>query len=186
MIDEKQLITVLIEGKHWAQKKIYELHSPAMMAVCVRYVGDYETARDVLQDGFIKVFTKIDSYNGTGAFGGWIRRIFVTTALEYLRRNDALKQSIRLEDVNMQIENVEMSAVEKLSVDELMKMIAELPHGFRTVFNLFAIEGYSHSEIAETLNIAESTSRSQYLRARAILQKNIQQQISYENERQYK
>ncbi len=171
--DEQELIAGCIEGKSWAQRAIYDRFAPAMMSVCVRYVADRETARDLLQEGFIKLFTKIESYSGTGAFGGWVRRIFVTTALEYLRQNDALKQSADIDDVGYHIENDEISVLEKISADDLMACVSQLSDGYRTVFNLYAIEGYSHAEIAEMLGISEGTSRSQFMRARKILQKSV-------------
>jgi len=157
------------------------------MSVCVRYVPDRETARDLLQDGFVKLFTKIDTYSSVGSFAGWMRRIFVTTALEHLRRNDALKQSLDIDEYDNYIENVDVTVLDKISADDLMRCIGELPHGFRTVFNLYAIEGYSHAEIAKELNISEATSRSQFMRARKILQKNVQTLFNYQDyARQYK
>ena len=103
-----------------------------------------------------------------------MRRIFVNTALEYLRKNDILKESVEIDNTEV-LQEVDYSAIERISADELMELIAELPPGFRTVFNMFAIEGYSHREIAETLNINESTSRSQYTRAKRLLQKWIKE-----------
>ena len=131
-------------------------------------------AEDFLQDGFIKVFSSIRSYSYEGSFEGWMRRIFVNTALEALRKNDLLRNGVELDALEPQQE-ADYSAVEKISADELMELIAQLPPGFRTVFNMFAIEGYSHREIAETLNINESTSRSQYTRAKRLLQKWIKE-----------
>jgi RNA polymerase sigma factor (sigma-70 family) len=182
--DEQELIAACQKGKSWAQKKVYELYAPAMMSVCVRYVADRETARDLLQDGFIKVFTKTDTYSGAGSFAGWIRRIFVTTALEYLRQNDALRQSANIDDFDNYIADADVSVLEKISADDLMAFVARLPEGYRTVFNLYAIEGYAHIEIAELLSISEATSRSQFMRARKILQKNVQSLIGNENARQ--
>ena len=127
-----------------------------------------------MQDGFIKVFSSIRSYSYEGSFEGWMRRIFVNTALEALRKNDLLRNGVELNALEPQQE-ADYSAVEKISADELMELIAQLPPGFRTVFNMFAIEGYSHREIAETLNINESTSRSQYTRAKRLLQKWIKE-----------
>ncbi len=172
--DEQELIIACQNGKGWAQKEIYELYAPTMMSICMRYLTDYETSRDILHDGFIKVFTKIDTYTGTGSFEGWMRRVFVTTALEFLRKNDALKQSYDIDEHEHVIPDVEVTTLEKISADDLMTCIAKLPKGFRTVFNLYAIEGYSHAEIAKELNITENTSRSQFMRARKILQKNVQ------------
>lgn len=144
------------------------------MSVCLRYADNREMAEDFLQDGFIKVFSSIRSYSYEGSFEGWMRRIFVNTALEALRKNDLLRNGVELNALEPQQE-ADYSAVEKISADELMELIAQLPPGFRTVFNMFAIEGYSHREIAETLNINESTSRSQYTRAKRLLQKWIKE-----------
>ena len=143
-----------------------------MYAVCLRYMGDREAARDILQDGFITLFTKLESYSGEGSFEGWARRIFVNTALMSLRKKDALKES---EDVDAarNITSGEPGAIEKIGAAELLKMIEALPPGFRTVFNMYVIEGYSHKEIAEALGVSETTSRSQLQRARALLQSKI-------------
>jgi RNA polymerase sigma factor (sigma-70 family) len=176
--DEKRLIAGCKNAEPWAQKQVYELYASAMLSVCVRYVGDRETARDLLQDGFIKIFMKINTYSGIGSFAGWIRRIFVTTALEFLRQNDALKQSESIDNYEYSIENEDISILEKISADDLMKCVTELPNGYRTVFNLYAIEGYSHLEIGNLLNISENTSRSQFMRARKMLQKTVQALIN--------
>lgn len=145
-----------------------------MLAVCLRYVNDMETARDLLQDGFVRVFMNIHSYTGTGSFEGWLRKIFVNGALEYLRKSDVLRESTDL-DSSADLVQSDSSAIEHLSAAELMKLIQKLPVGFRTVFNMFAIEGYSHKEISEALGITESTSRSQFTRARQLLQKRIKE-----------
>ena len=155
-MDETQLINGCRKGDRLAQKELYERYSRKMMGVCLRYVNDRETARDLLQDGFVKVFTSMDSYSGIGSFEGWMRKIFVNCALEYLRKSDVLRESTDLDNTA-----------------ELMQLVQELPAGFRTVFNLFAIEGYSHKEISDMLNITESTSRSQFTRAKQMLQKRI-------------
>ena len=184
--DEEQLIAGCKAGKPWAQRGIFELFASAMMSVCIRYVTDRETAKDVLQDGFIKLYTKIDTYAGSGSFDGWVRRIFVTTALEYLRRNDVLRQSASIEEYGNLITDNNETILDKISADDLMSCIAKLPDGYRTVFNLYAIEGYSHTEIAEMLEINESTSRSQFMRARKILQKVVQSLIGQADAEQYK
>jgi len=184
--DERELIAGCKEGKSWAQKAIYDLYAPAMMSVCVRYVTDRETARDLLQEGFIKLFTKIDTFSGAGAFAGWVRRIFVTTSLEHLRQNNALKQSYNIDEVGYNLENDEVSAIDQISADDLMQCISQLADGYRTIFNLYAIEGYSHAEIAEMLRISEGTSRSQFMRARKILQKTISELVGYEYVEKYR
>ena len=184
--DEEQLIAGCKEGKPRAQKKLFEQYASVMLSVCVRYAPDRETARDILQDGFIKIYSKINTYSGEGSFAGWIKRIFVTTALEYLRQNDALRQSTSIEEYTNSIEDNETTVLDKISSDDLMDCISRLPDGYRTVFNLYAIEGYSHTEIGGMLGISESTSRSQYMRARNILQKKVQLLIGQENAKQYK
>ncbi|MDR2953631.1 MAG: sigma-70 family RNA polymerase sigma factor [Prevotella sp.] len=180
-MDDQMLVAECKRGKPWAQKKLYELYAPVMMGICMRYASDRDTAQDILQDGFVKVFTKLDMYTGKGSLEGWMRRVFVTTALEYLRQNNALKFSVSIDEYTEVVENVSVSALDKLSADELMKCIEQLPSGYRTIFNLFAIEGYSHNEIAEILNIQESTSRSQFIRGRKLLQKIVLSQIMQED-----
>ncbi|MDR1895989.1 MAG: sigma-70 family RNA polymerase sigma factor [Prevotellaceae bacterium] len=169
---EEQLIEGCIRNDIRSQRQLYEKYAALMMSVCLRYVGDKEIAQDLLQEGFVKLFAKIHTYSGSGSFVGWMRKVFSNTALEYLRRNDVFKYST---DINaaFYVENNEESPIDRLSAEELMKCISELPHGFRTVFNMFAIEGYSHAEIAEQLGIQEGTSRSQYARARTLLQYKI-------------
>ena len=171
-MNETQLIEGCINCDRRAQKALYDKFSRRMMAVCLRYVKDTEDARDLLQEGFIKLYTNINKYSGEGSFDGWVRKIFVNSALERLRHNDILKNADDIDDVNYTDMPDDESASE-ISSDEIMKYVRSLPDGFRTVFNLFAIEGYSHKEIGDKLNISESTSRSQYMRARKILQKMI-------------
>lgn len=171
-MDEKQLIEGCIEGDRKAQKALYDKYSRRMMAVCLRYVKDTEDARDLMQEGFIKLFTNIQKFMGEGSFDGWVRRIFVNAALERLRQHDVLKDASDISELEY-AEIPDESTVSEVSADEIMKCVRALPDGFRTVFNLFAIEGYSHKEIGEQLNITESTSRSQYMRARKLLQKMI-------------
>lgn len=173
--EELQIIAAAKNGEAKAHKKIYDRYASSMMSVCYRYVNDTETAKDLLQDGFIKLFTKIDTYSGIGSFSGWVRRIFVTTSLEYLRQKDALKFSAAIDDYEHSLPEVEHSVMEKISADDLLKLIAALAEGYRTVFNLYAIEGYSHAEIATILGITEVTSRTQFMRARVILQKAVLQ-----------
>jgi len=146
-----------------------------MMSLCIRYVDDRETAQDLLQDGFVKVFTKINKYSNIGSFAGWIHRIFVTTSLEYLRKADALRSAVDIAGYDEQIEDVDVSVLDKLTTDDLMRCVEQLSPGYRVVFNMYAIEGYSHREIAEALGISEATSKSQFLRARNVLQKSVKQ-----------
>lgn len=180
-MDEQLVIAGCKRGESWARKELYEQYAPAMMSVCMRYVNNRETARDLMQDGFLKIFTKIGTYTGSGAFGGWMRRVFVTTALEYLRCNETLKNGLDIGECNDLVDEVDVSVLDRLSAEDLMGCIAQLPAGYRTVFNLYAIEGYTHAEIAAMLHIQEITSRTQFVRARKVLQRNIQSLIMYEN-----
>ncbi|MDR1981320.1 MAG: sigma-70 family RNA polymerase sigma factor [Tannerellaceae bacterium] len=179
-MNEQQLIEGCKRENRLAQKELYDTYSRRMMGVCLRYVNDRETARDLLQDGFIKVFTHIHSYSGNGSFEGWMRKIFVNGALEYLRKSDVMRESVDL-DNTAELSNPDASIISTLSANELIACIQELPAGFRSVFNLFAIEGFSHKEIGEVLQITESTSRSQYTRAKQLLQRKINE--LYQNER---
>ena len=169
-----QLIESCRKGNRVAQKVLYDRLASRMFPVCIRYVGDRTVAEDILQDGFVTLFTRLDSYKGEGSFEGWARKIFVTTALMYLRKKDALKMSDDLE-VARGLKADTVGQVENIGYKELMNLVMSLPPGFRTVFNMYAIEGYSHKEIAETLEISEVTSRTQFSRARAMLQKLIKE-----------
>ena len=165
------------KGDRAAQKVVYDALSSKMFAVCMRYMGgDREAASDILQDGFVTLFTKLDSYSGEGSFEGWARKIFVNTALMSLRKKDVLRQT---EDVEAawSVSADDPTPVQNIGYQELCKMIAALPPGFRTVFNMYVVEGFSHKEIAEALNISETTSRSQLQRARALLQSKIKEKF---------
>ena len=140
----------------------------------MRYVGDRAVAEDVLQEGFITLFTRLDNYRGDGSFEGWARRIFVTTALMSLRKKDALKMSEDLDSARKMKADIP-SQGQDIVYKELMKLVMELPPGFRTVFNMYVIEGYSHKEIADMLGISETTSRTQLSRARIWLQNKIKE-----------
>ena len=180
MFEEHDLIAGCKREEMWARKELYERYAGTMLSICVRYVGDKEVARDVLQDGFYQVFTKIGEYSGKGSFEGWMKRIFLNMALKESQKKRFLPI---INEYHENIEDAGILALDKLSADDLHQCIAELPDGFRTVFNLYAIEGYSHVEISKMLHIKEVTSRSQYMHARQVLQKKVQQLISQENAR---
>ena len=166
----------LIEGcrrrEPRAQRELYDKLAPAMLAVCQRYMKDREAAKDVMQDGFVRLFDKISSYKGDGSFEGWARKLFVNTALMQLRRNDALKFSDNIED-SQAMQMTHSNTLEKMGADEILELVNSMPDGFRTVFNLYVIEGYSHEEIAGMLSISEGGSRSQLSHARAWLRKKL-------------
>ena len=169
---DQDLLRLAKSGNTRAQKAIYDRLAPKMFAVCIRYMGDRMVAEDVLQEGFVTLFSKLDSFSGTGSFEGWARKIFVNTALMSLRKSDVLKES---EDVDAARNIAEggTSALQDLSYKELLRLVAGLPPGFRTVFNMYVVEGFSHKDIAEQLGISENTSRSQLQRARVLLQQRI-------------
>ncbi|MEA5129218.1 MAG: RNA polymerase sigma factor [Proteiniphilum sp.] len=177
-MSEQRLILACKQGKLWARKEVYDQYAPSMMALCRRYVSDVEDAKDVLQEGFLKIFVEIGQYSGKGSFGGWIRKIFVNTSLDYMRKKNRLKQKELLTDVQIECsENA--SDMADITADDLMLCISELPDIHRTVFNLFAVEGFSHKEIGALLRIPESTSRSFFFRARQLLQKRVTQLLEY-------
>ncbi len=171
MTDE-QIVKGCIEKNAIAQKNLYEKFARKMMGVCLRYCDSTEEAEDVVQNGFISVFENIGSFKGTGSLEGWVRKIMVNTALTNIRKNKKLKQNIELDSVEFMLpSNTYIN--DNFAAKDLLKIIQTLPLGFKTVFNLYAIEGYSHKEIGEMLNISEGTSKSQYSRAKAYLQKII-------------
>ena len=172
--DVLELVRRSRSGDRKAQKAIYDSLSGKMFAVCLRYMGDRDAAADILQDGFVTLFTKLDSYTGEGSFEGWARKIFVNTALMSLRKKDVLKQSEDMQAARDLSERAP-TPLENIGLQELLKLVADLPPGFRTVFNMYVIEGYSHKEIAESLGISEVTSRSQLQRARMLLQAKIKE-----------
>ena len=176
---EKQLIKRCCQHDRTAQQKLYEMYASKMQGVCLRYVSDREVAQDLMHDGFITVFSKIGDFRGEGSFEGWMRRIFVNTALGYIRRHKTLQYSVPVDELGGQLEADTVSALEKMEARELMRCIESLPDGYRLVLNLFAIEGYSHKEIACMLEINEGTSRSQYARAKLYLQKLLKKQEAY-------
>ena len=172
----KRLVKACLEGNREAQRTLYESLSPKMFPVCLRYMSSREEAEDVLQEGFVTLFSKLDSYSGKGSFEGWARKIFVNTALMQLRKNDVLKETEDLEGA-WDISSQDPTIIQNIGYQELLEIIESLPPGFRTVFNMYVIEGYSHKEIGEALGISENTSRSQLQRARMILQKKILEKL---------
>ena len=171
----EQLVPACRSGDRKAQKRLFDALAPKMMALCLRYVGDRDVAEDLLQDGFITLFSRLDSYSGAGSFEGWARRIFVNTALMHLRKTDALKLSDDIAEARG-LSTGEATPVQKMGYRELMALIARLPADARTIFNMYVIEGYSHKEIAEALGLNEATSRSKLQRARLRLQEMIKEQ----------
>jgi len=165
---EESLIKECASGNVLAQKTFYEKFAGKMMGVCLRYARNSDEAEDVLQDAFIKIFNKIPEYVKKGSLEGWVRRIVVNTALDSYRKNKKHQKDVEAGSVDYLLEQKNY-IVEELNAQDLLVIINNLPEGYRMVFNLFAIEGYSHKEIAERLGITESTSKSQYSRAKKVL-----------------
>lgn len=177
-MDESQLIIACKKQNRNAQKALYEQYASKMMGVCLRYCKNDEAARDLLHDGFIQVFTQISSYSGKGSFEGWLRRIFVNLVLENYRQEKKKKKIMEdfgISESEIMCESADsIFDVEDISRERLLELIQELPNGYRTVFNLFIFEDMSHKEIATRLGINEAASRSQYSRAKALLQRKVQ------------
>jgi RNA polymerase sigma-70 factor (ECF subfamily) len=172
--NEQELLSACLEGNGKAQKFLYDKYSRVMFGICLRYSNTYDEAKDILQDGFIKVFTKMGQYGFQGSFEGWMKRIFVNTALEYYRSQ---KNHMYHHDVESAFEIQHHDyTIDKISKQEILALIQAMAPGYRNVLNLYIIEGYSHAEIAEMLKINEGTSKSQLSRARAILQQAILKQ----------
>ncbi|HUR67381.1 MAG TPA: sigma-70 family RNA polymerase sigma factor [Chitinophagaceae bacterium] len=179
-ITEHDLLVGCLEGNRRMQEELYRRFSPRMYAVCLRYAGKAEEAEDILQEGFIKVFKKMDSFRGDGSFEGWMRRVFVNTAIEHFRRKRYLMPVTEKEENT--IEGKYTSALDDLGAKDVLALIQELSPGYRTVFNMYVVEGYTHKEIADMLGISEGTSKSQLSRAKVILQDMVRTHIDKQRE----
>lgn len=182
IITESDLIQGCLGGDRRMQEELYRRFSPRMYGVCLRYAGYAEEAEDILQEGFIKVFKKLGSFRGDGSFEGWIRRIFVNTAIEHFRRKTYLQPIT--EQHESTVEGKYLSVLDNLAEKDVMKLIQELSPGYRTVFNLYVVEGYTHKEIGDMLGISEGTSKSQLSRAKVILQDMVRKYLEERNKQQ--
>jgi RNA polymerase sigma factor (sigma-70 family) len=165
---ERDVIAACINKERWAQQEIYKEYYGRMMALCIRYSNDKEDAYDILHDGFIKVFNNINKYEPNTSLYAWIYRIMVNTSIDYYRKS--LKRKTDDLDTVYNVSNDEVDIVSKCSENDILEAIQQLSPSYRMVFNMFAIEGYSHKEIGDLLNITESTSRSNLVKARGKLQ----------------
>ncbi|MDX1477204.1 MAG: sigma-70 family RNA polymerase sigma factor [Saprospiraceae bacterium] len=166
-----RLIKRCKEGNRKAQKELYDHFAGRMFFLCQRYAKDQTEAQDMLQEGFVRLFGNLEKFEGKGSFEGWARRIFVNTAIKYYHR--VRKHNGHDELGHAEAQKIDPDALSSLHEQELLGLVQELPEGYRAVFNLYAIEGYSHKEIADLLEIQESTSRSQLVKARKLLQMKI-------------
>jgi len=172
--NEKQLIKRAIKGNRDAQRKLYDQHSSKMLSVCRYYIKDVHQAEEAMCNGFLKVFTKLDTYNNKGSFEGWIRKIMVRESISYLRtRKDLYFSEDGIIENKDSINNIQTN----LEVEDIQLLIDQLPEGYRVVFVMYAIEGYKHQEIAKTLGISESTSKSQLFKARKQLQAQLKKEL---------
>ena len=167
-MDYNQLLKDCLKQRPEAQKMLYEHFAPLMLGVCFRYTKSVNDAEEVLQEGFVKVFTRLKQFKGDGELGGWIRKIMINTALNYLKTNQKYRYDLSFDEMSLHPVSTENPVVD-LHAKELSELIRQLPTGFQTIFNLYAVEGYKHVEIASMLGISEGTSRSQYARARILL-----------------
>lgn len=166
---EEAILEGCLRNQPAAQQALYQQYSPKMLAVCYRFAKNREDAEDMLQEGFIRVFTQIHQFQQKGSFEGWIRRIIVHTCINHLKKHKRFKESLDIIHAsNVPIREDSVPSI--IQAKQVIECIRLLPIGYRTVLNLFAIEGYSHREIAQMLDIEESTSRSQYTRAKAMLE----------------
>lgn len=168
MDDQRQLIKDCLRGRPQAQKQLYDAYAATMLGICYRYTKSMADAEDILQESFVKVFTHLHQYKEEGQLGGWIRRIVVNTALNYLKRSRNYQTDLVFHEEALHPVSDDNPEV-KLAVKDLAALIRQLPTGYQTIFNMHAIEGFSHVEIGQMLGIKDSTSRSQYLRARSLL-----------------
>lgn len=176
-ISESDLISGCIEGDRRMQEELYNRFAPKMYAVCLRYANNADDAQDLLQEGFIKVYKNLHRFRAEGSFEGWIRRVFVNSSIEHFRKKSA-KLSTVSDKEESTIEDTDITALDNLAEKDIIRLIQDLSPGYRTVFNLYVIEGYAHKEIGELLGISEGTSKSQLARAKAILQKKVTQYLS--------
>lgn len=166
---EGELVKLCLKNDRQAQEMLYRLHASKMFHICLSYTGDRESAKDILQDSFIKVFKSMGDYQPDKSLEGWIRRIVTNTAIDFYRKQKRLRY---FEDAYDKTENITLPANQysKMNTDNVLQQVKRLPEGARLVFHMFAVEGYSHKEIAGKLNISEGTSKSQFNRARTLLQ----------------
>ncbi|MCA0365939.1 MAG: RNA polymerase sigma factor [Spirosomataceae bacterium] len=173
MSNDQQIVEACIRQERVAQRKLYEQFSGKLFGVAMRYMKDREEAQDVLQDAFVKIFRKIDTFRFDCPLEAWMRKIVVNTALKVLQKNAQMKWVDIDGQYDLEDQNQQNLGLENMKMDTLLGMVNELPEGSRMVFNLYAIEGYKHHEIAEMLGINEGTSKSQYSRAKNLLSEKI-------------
>jgi RNA polymerase sigma factor (sigma-70 family) len=178
--DEQKILKGCVKGDPKAQEELYKRFSKTMFGVCLGYAKDYDLAKDLLQEGFIKVFHNIHKYNGKGSLEGWIRRVMLNNAIDYYRKYHRAAEfsEERLED--SEYNSIENDAIKSLDKDDFLLITKCLPNGYRMILNLYIVEGFTHKEIAGKLNISEGTSKSQLSKAKKFLLKTIKHYIDEE------
>jgi len=172
---EKEFIDACVRNERWAQKRLYEEHYSQMMGVCLRYARNEHDALDILQEGFIKVFRNITKYQPGTTLAAWIRRIMVNTAIDYYRKN--IRRRTEDLDTAFELKSMDADAISQCSEKEILEAVQQLTPAYRVVFNLYVIEGYSHKEIADLMEITESTSRSNLVKSRMKLRQIINKKL---------
>jgi RNA polymerase sigma factor (sigma-70 family) len=169
MMSDRQIIEGCAKHQRKAQQVLYDKYSRFLLGVCLRYAGNKPEAEDILQDCFLRIYFNISEFSGKGSFIGWLRKVAVNTSITYYHRNFKYRYHVDIEEYISVESGIKSFEEDFISSDELYKVLNELPAGYRMVFNLYAIEGYKHKEIAEILGIDTNTSKSQYSRAKAVL-----------------
>lgn len=186
MLSEAELVKACLEGNSEARRALYDRYSSKLWVVCLRFARNRMIAQDLFQEGFIRIFENLSSYQGQGSFEGWLRRIMVNTSINYYKKH---KRHLSDQDSNDTVPErwYDSDVIDTLSADELLEMVQSLPDSHRVVFNLFVLEGYSHKEIADLLGITENTSKSRMFRSRLMLQeimeRNNKESYLYEKQR---
>lgn len=174
MMSEQQIIEGCSRHERKAQKVLYEKYSHLLLGVCMRYASNKAEAEDILQDSFLKIFFRIGDYSGTGSFVGWLRKVVVNTAITHYHVNLKYRYHIEIEEYASVESGIAGFDEDFFTADELYKVLNDLPRGYRMIFNLYAVEGYKHKEIAEMMGIDTNTSKSQYSRARAVIREKLE------------
>lgn len=178
---EKEILSRCLKRDRKAQKMLYEFYAPAMLGICIRFAGNRDEAEDILQDGFVKVFTKLGDFEGRSTLYGWMRKIMINTAITYYHRNLKHRYHYDIDDLGDKETGENNWEGSEFTREELQDVIASLPPGYRMVFSLYAVEGYKHKEIARKLDIDINTSKSQYSRARKLIQAKLSTLSGKEN-----
>ena len=171
-LSQDELITHCLDGDSHALNELYNRYSPKLWGICLRYAKNEMSAEDIMQEGFIRIYRYLEHYKGKGSFEGWMRRTMVNTAINYYKKNLRTGNESQFDEA-YGVSSTSADAISVLSTEEILKLVSKMPDGYRTVFNMYVVDGYSHKEIAEELKISENTSKSQLSRARSFLKEKV-------------